>query len=111
MEIGPEGDGGWDVVIDDSCDWVQDRKITLPKVAATLNLHGSVPYATYCCILGIHSPGRTLLLSYRRGGSEEEEGVTGKASGNMRSEKGWHSTERIGNKDQADCQLPSLPSH
>lgn len=45
MEIGPEGDGGWDVVIDDSCDWVQDRKITLPKVAATLNLHGGVPYA------------------------------------------------------------------
>lgn len=33
------------------------------------------------------------------------------AAGNLRSERWWHFSEQVGNKNQADCQLPSLPSH
>lgn len=68
LEVGPEGDGGGDVVIDDSCDWGWAGKTTGPRVTAALNLHrrACAPHAI-----------PLLLAAFR----------TSLVAGNLRSEK------------------------
>lgn len=58
LEVGPEGDGGGDVVIDDSCDWGCAGKTTGPKVTAALNLHRRARLTLSppsCCVHNIPS--------------------------------------------------------
>lgn len=89
LEVGPEGDGGGDVVIDDSCDWGCAGKTTGPKVTAALNLHRRA------------SRYPLLLAAF----------TTSLVAENLRSEKRWLFPEQTGNKNQATRIRQAASSH